>query len=73
VDTPLLQRLPSGPQSVDGILSPAEVAEAAIQGIEDETFLILPHAQVQEYMRRKMEDRDRWIDGMARLQRRMSE
>ena len=73
MDTPLLRRLPSGSQSVDGILSPAQVAQAAIQGIDRETFLILPHAEVQEYMRRKMEDRDRWIDGMARLQRRMSE
>ena len=73
VDTPLLQRLPSGPQSMDGILSPAQVAQSAIQGIERETFLILPHAEVQEYMRKKMEDRDRWINGMARLQRRMSE
>ena len=73
VDTPLLQRLPPGAQSVDGILSPAQVAQAAIQGIEREQFLILPHAEVQEYMRRKMEDRDRWIDGMARLQRRLSQ
>ena len=73
MDTPLLQRLPSGPQSMDGILSPAQVAQAAIQGIERETFLIFPHAEVQEYMRKKMEDRDRWINGMARLQRRMSE
>ena len=72
VDTPLLQGLPSGPQSVDGILSPGQVAHAAIQGIEREIFLILPHAEVQEYMRRKMEDQDRWINGMARLQRRMS-
>jgi hypothetical protein len=73
VDTPLLHALPSGAQAVDGVLSPAQVAQAAIEGIERETFLILPHAEVQEYMRRKMEDRDRWIDGMARLQGRMSE
>jgi len=73
VDTPMLQRLPSGPQSVDGVLSPAQVAQATIQGIERETFLILPHAEVREYMRRKVEDRDRWIGGMARLQRRMWE
>jgi len=70
VDTPLLHGLPAGPQSQDGILSPEQVAQAAIQGIERETFLILPHPEVQEYMRRKMEDRDRWINGMARLQRR---
>ena len=73
VDTPLLQGLPSGAQSVDGILSPAQVAQAAIEGIAREQFLILPHAEVQEYMRRKTEDRDRWISGMARLQRRLSQ
>jgi NAD(P)-dependent dehydrogenase (short-subunit alcohol dehydrogenase family) len=73
VDTPLLQQLPSGAQSVDGILSPAQVAQAAIEGIGREQFLILPHAEVQEYMRRKTEDRDRWISGMARLQRRLSQ
>jgi NAD(P)-dependent dehydrogenase (short-subunit alcohol dehydrogenase family) len=72
VDTPLLHGLPPGAQSVDGILSAAQVAQAAIEGIARETFLILPHAEVAEYMRRKTEDRDRWISGMARLQRRLS-
>ena len=71
VDTPLLHGLPPGPQSGDGILSPEQVAQTAIQGLERETFLILPHAEVKEYMRMKMEDRDRWISGMARLQRRI--
>src|SRR5262245_19247303 len=71
VDTPLLHRLPLGPQSGDGILSVEQVAQAAVQGLKRETFLILPHAEVQGYIRRKMEDRDRWIDGMVRLQRRI--
>jgi NAD(P)-dependent dehydrogenase (short-subunit alcohol dehydrogenase family) len=70
VDTPLLHRLPLGPQSADGILSAEQVAQAAVQGLKRETFLILPHAEVQGYIRKKMEDRDRWIDGMVRLQRR---
>jgi NAD(P)-dependent dehydrogenase (short-subunit alcohol dehydrogenase family) len=72
VDTPLLAGLPPGPQSADGILPPAQVAQAALRGLEDETFLILPHPEVRDYMRRKTEDRDRWIAGMARLQRRMA-
>jgi len=71
VDTPLLHLLPSGPQSADGVLSPEQVAQAAIRGLEGEIFLILPHAEVEGYIRRKMEDRDRWIDGMVRLQRRI--
>jgi NAD(P)-dependent dehydrogenase (short-subunit alcohol dehydrogenase family) len=71
VDTPLLHKLPPGPQSGDGVLSAEQVAQAAIQGLRQETFLILPHAEVQGYMKKKAEDRDRWIDGMARLQRRL--
>ena len=71
VDTPLLHGLPPGPQSRDGILAPAQVAQAAIEGIERETFMILPHAEVKDYIRTKMEDRDRSIDAQARLQRRI--
>jgi hypothetical protein len=52
-------------------LSPEQVAQATIQGLRRETFLILPHTEVQGYVRKKMEDRDRWIDGMVRLQRRI--
>jgi short-subunit dehydrogenase len=71
VDTPLLHGLPAGPQSGDGVLSAEQVAQAAIEGLKRGNFLILPHAEVQGYIRRKMEDRDRWIDGMVRLQRRI--
>lgn len=69
VDTPMLRSLPAGPQSHDGVMSAADVAAAATDGIARETFLILPHRQVADYMRRKVEDYDRWIGGMAKLQR----
>jgi NAD(P)-dependent dehydrogenase (short-subunit alcohol dehydrogenase family) len=66
VDTPMLGGA-RGSQSVDGVLSPEEVAQAALQGLARETFLILPHPQVLTYMRRKTDDYDRWVKGMARL------
>lgn len=56
--------------ALDGMLEPAEVAQACIEGIRAEQFLILPHPQVLEYMRLKAENYDRWIGGMAKLQRR---
>lgn len=71
VETPMLRSLPTGPQSRDGVLSADEVAGSAIAGIEEERFLILPHAQVAEYMRRKVTDYDRWLAGMIRLRRAM--
>lgn len=53
--------------SIDGMLEPEPVAEACVQAIKAETFLVLPHPQVLEYMRRKTADYDRWIRGMQRL------
>jgi NAD(P)-dependent dehydrogenase (short-subunit alcohol dehydrogenase family) len=52
---------------VAGSVSPEEVAEAVVRGIEAEQFLILPHPEVLEYFRRKGSDYDRWIRGMRRL------
>jgi NAD(P)-dependent dehydrogenase (short-subunit alcohol dehydrogenase family) len=73
VDTNMLRSIPKGPQSGDGDLSPEQVAQDALAGIEQETFLILPHPQVLGYMRRKTENYDRWISGMAKIQARMRE
>ena len=66
VDTPMLGGA-RGSQSVDGVLSPEDVAESVVTGLADERFLILPHEQVLTYMQRKTGDYDRWIRGMARL------
>jgi hypothetical protein len=46
------------------------VAEACVQAIRSETFLVLPHQEVLSYMRNKTADYDRWIGGMRKLNRR---
>lgn len=68
VDTPMLSSLPQGPQSKDGVMSSAEVASHAIEGIKREKFLILPHPKVMHYMTRKVASYDRWLEGMSSLQ-----
>jgi len=73
VDTNMLRSIPKGPQSGDGDLTPEQVAKDALAGIEQETFLILPHPQVLGYMRRKTENYDRWISAMAKIQAKMRE
>jgi NAD(P)-dependent dehydrogenase (short-subunit alcohol dehydrogenase family) len=55
------------PQSNDGMLQPEDVAEHVMQGLAAQSFLILPHPQVLDYMRRKTADYDRWIKGMQRF------
>jgi Short-chain dehydrogenases of various substrate specificities len=62
-----------GVAGVDGMLEPDDVAEAVIEGLDAERFLILPHPVVAEYFRRKADDYDRWLRGMRRLQARYSE
>ena len=59
--------------SVNGIIEPEQVADAVVAGLAAEKFLILPHAEVAEYMQRKAADRDRWIAGMGRLQQKYKE
>jgi NAD(P)-dependent dehydrogenase (short-subunit alcohol dehydrogenase family) len=50
-----------------GAIEPEAVAEAVVAGLAEERFLILPHAEVAEYFRRKADDYDRWLRGMRRL------
>jgi NAD(P)-dependent dehydrogenase (short-subunit alcohol dehydrogenase family) len=60
---------PDGVASVDGMIEPEDVAEACVRAIEAETFLVLPHPEVLEYVRRKTGDYDRWLGGMRKLNR----
>jgi hypothetical protein len=42
-----------------------------VEGLHAERFLILPHPEVGDYIRRKTDDYDRWLRGMRRLQRQL--
>ncbi|HLT96657.1 MAG TPA: SDR family oxidoreductase [Acidimicrobiia bacterium] len=50
-------------------LDPADVAEAVVEGVREERFLILPHPEVAQYFQNKANDYDRWLGGMRKLQR----
>jgi NAD(P)-dependent dehydrogenase (short-subunit alcohol dehydrogenase family) len=54
---------------IDSALEPEQVAEVVVTGLEAERFLILPHPEVGEFVRRRASDHDRWLRGMRRLQR----
>lgn len=54
-----------------GAIEPEDVAAAVVEGLRAESFLILPHPEVAEYLRRKTDDYDRWLGGMRRLQARI--
>ena len=50
------------------ILEPDEVAGDVMAAIKSGTFMVLPHPEVAEFRRRKVDDTDRWLAGMRRLQ-----
>ena len=53
-------------------MEPERLTDFVIEGLAEERFLILPHPEVLDYMRRKTADYDRWVGGMNRLQQRLS-
>jgi NAD(P)-dependent dehydrogenase (short-subunit alcohol dehydrogenase family) len=66
VRTNMLTQYPENYLSA-GALSVEQVADAVIDGLAEERFLILPHQEVLEYFRRKASDYDRWLRGMRRF------
>jgi NAD(P)-dependent dehydrogenase (short-subunit alcohol dehydrogenase family) len=72
VDTDFLRpwqgRLDGASVAVERIITPDEVARAAVAGIAAEQFLILPHPEVADYERYRATDRQRWLAGMRATQ-----
>jgi NAD(P)-dependent dehydrogenase (short-subunit alcohol dehydrogenase family) len=76
VDTPMLESLGEVSAglhelAVETSISTDQVADAVVEGLRDERFLILPHAYVGEYFENKAADYDRWLGGMRKLQRKL--
>ena len=56
-----------GSAGVDGALTVEQVMDEIAKTMRAETFLILPHPKVLDYMRHKTADYDRWLGGMQKL------
>ena len=70
VDTDMAQNASqSSGADQDGILSATDVAREALDGLEKNRFLILPHRQVGEYFAHKAANYDRWVGGMRKMRR----
>jgi NAD(P)-dependent dehydrogenase (short-subunit alcohol dehydrogenase family) len=60
-----------GAMLLEHAIEPEAVADAVVAGLAEERFLILPHPETEEYVRRKADDCDRWLRGMRRLQEKL--
>ncbi|SHH60649.1 SDR family NAD(P)-dependent oxidoreductase [Marivita hallyeonensis] len=68
VATPLLgYDHPDDANIPDRVITPDEVAQATIAGVEGKRFMIYPHPEAQAFFQKRATDTDRWIAGMQRL------
>jgi len=77
VRTNMLLGAPGDPSTevvlAQGAIEPEQLADAVVEGLRAESFLILPHPEVSDYVQRKAADPDRWLTGMRRLQAKIHE
>ena len=63
-----ISKLPKSQQvGLQGAITPEQAADAVIEGIWEERFLILSHPEARTFFQRKASDHDRWLAGMRRL------
>ena len=62
-----------GDGQTDGIIEASELAQSVVDTLREERFYVLPHPEVEDYVRRKGDNIDRWLKGMRRLRRQAQE
>ena len=50
------------------VLEPEQVAEIVVETLRQETFMILPHPEVAQFVNKKASEHERWLAGMRKLQ-----
>lgn len=66
---PAAQVAASSITTAGAVLSAEYVAAAVVDGVRNDTFMVLPHPEVLDMYRGKGTDYDRWISGMRRYGR----
>ena len=56
-------------KQMKGVLSPEQCAQSILEGIENEQFLITPHAEIRTFMQQRGENIERWLSGMIRYRK----
>lgn len=67
VETPLMRSAlaATGTPAPDDVLAPEDVAVASLDAVVEERFLVLPHPEVAEHIRRRGDDVDQWVALMS--------
>jgi NAD(P)-dependent dehydrogenase (short-subunit alcohol dehydrogenase family) len=73
LDVALEDPIGAAPLLAGGLMEPDDVAAVVVEGLRDERFLILPHAEVASHMALKGAQPERWLKGMRKLVRQARE
>jgi NAD(P)-dependent dehydrogenase (short-subunit alcohol dehydrogenase family) len=73
LDVALEDPVGAAPLLAGGLMEPDDVAAVVVEGLRDERFLILPHAEVADHLALKGAQPERWLKGMRRLVRQARE
>ena len=57
----------------EGLITPEDCANVIVDGLENETFLILPHPEVAQFAALRGSDVNRWLAGMRRLRAKVTD
>ena len=67
VATPLIGLNSADADKADNLITAEDVAQCVLDGVENNTFRVLPHPQVAGYATARTADPDRWLQGMRLL------
>lgn len=67
----MYRKQPRSNQRWSSTIEPEALARTVVGTLREERFYVLPHPEVEDYVRRKGDDIDRWLHGMRRLRRRL--
>lgn len=70
VATPLIGLADDDAEKVTSLLTAGEVASCTLEAVKARQFLVLPHANVKQFVQSRARNHDEWISGMARLRSR---
>lgn len=62
---------PSAMMLREGSISVETLAECVVEGIDKETFLILPHPEVGKYIQNKANNYDGWIEALQKIRQKV--
>jgi NAD(P)-dependent dehydrogenase (short-subunit alcohol dehydrogenase family) len=71
LDSPDYSQALTSVKAGGAVIEPEQVADAVVRALGENRFLVLPHPEVHDFLRRKANDPDGWIAAMQRFRQKL--